>query len=397
MMNRFRDECDLQRRRFCATIALGLATAAEAALLSGCAPGRAGVPVRSPAASDPGDPEVVRSVMTRVADWQLQHPSSEYPTHDWAVAPFWVGLLTFAPLSAAPDVYLEAARANGRRNAWQPGPEPFLADDLAITQSYFLLYALDRDRAEIAPALARFDALLDRPFDEPLEFSHDRSMREWVWCDALFMAPPALALASHATGDPRYVSLMHRLWWKTTDFLYDRAAHLFYRDSRFFGLREQNGARVFWSRGNGWVLGGLARILPYLAADDPGRARLAALFQAMAAKIVTLQRPDGYWRAGLLDPDSWPAPETSGTAFFVYALAWGINAGLLDDARYGAAVRAGWAALTRAVRTDGKLGYVQTPSDRPAATDPDDTEPYGTGAFLLAGSEVYRLALHARR
>ena len=397
MMNRFRDECDLQRRRFCATIALGLATAAEAALLSGCAPGRAGVPVRSPAASDPGDPEVVRSVMTRVADWQLQHPSSEYPTHDWAVAPFWVGLLTFAPLSAAPDVYLEAARANGRRNAWQPGPEPFLADDLAITQSYFLLYALDRDRAEIAPALARFDALLDRPFDEPLEFSHDRSMREWVWCDALFMAPPALALASHATGDPRYVSLMHRLWWKTTDFLYDRDAHLFYRDSRFFGLREQNGARVFWSRGNGWVLGGLARILPYLAADDPGRARLAALFQAMAAKIVTLQRPDGYWRAGLLDPDSWPAPETSGTAFFVYALAWGINAGLLDDARYGAAVRAGWAALTRAVRTDGKLGYVQTPSDRPAATDPDDTEPYGTGAFLLAGSEVYRLALHARR
>jgi rhamnogalacturonyl hydrolase YesR len=222
-------------------------------------------------------------------------------------------------------------------------------------------------------------------------------MREWVWCDALFMAPPALALASHATGDPRYVSLMHRLWWKTTDFLYDRAAHLFYRDSRFFGLREQNGARVFWSRGNGWVLGGLARILPYLAADDPGRARLAALFQAMAAKIVTLQRPDGYWRAGLLDPDSWPAPETSGTAFFVYALAWGINAGLLDDARYGAAVRAGWVALTRSVRADGKLGYVQTPSDRPAATDPDDTEPYGTGAFLLAGSEVYRLALHARR
>ena len=397
MMNRFRDECDLQRRRFCATIALGLATAAEAVLLSGCAPGRAGVPVRSPAASDPGDPEAVRSVMTRVADWQLQHPSSEYPTHDWAVAPFWVGLLTFAPLSAAPDVYLEAARANGRRNAWQPGPEPFLADDLAITQSYFLLYALDRDRAEIAPALARFDALLDRPFDEPLEFSHDRSMREWVWCDALFMAPPALALASHATGDPRYVSLMHRLWWKTTDFLYDRAAHLFYRDSRFFGLREQNGARVFWSRGNGWVLGGLARILPYLAADDPGRARLAALFQAMAAKIVTLQRPDGYWRAGLLDPDSWPAPETSGTAFFVYALAWGINAGLLDDARYGAAVRAGWAALTRAVRTDGKLGYVQTPSDRPAATDPDDTEPYGTGAFLLAGSEVYQLAMRAGR
>ena len=382
------------RRRFCATLALGLAGAVVEASLFGCSPSRPPRPVQS---APSVDPEAVRSAMTRVADWQLQHPSSEYPTHDWAVAPFWVGLLTFAPLAKTPDVYLEAARANGRRNAWQPGPEPFLADDLAIAQSYLLLYLVDRDRLEIAPTLARFDALLGQPFDEPLEFSHDRSMREWVWCDALFMAPPALALASHATGDRRYAALMHRLWWKTTDFLYDRDRHLFYRDSRFFPLRERNGEPVFWSRGNGWVIGGLARILPYLPADDPGRARLTALFQAMAAKIATLQGPDGYWRAGLLDPDSWPAPETSGTAFFVYALAWGINAGLLEEARYGAAVRSGWAALARAVQPDGKLGYVQSPNDRPAVAGPDDTEPYGTGAFLLAGSEVYRLAVRAWR
>ena len=395
MMNRFREDGDRQRRWFCGTIALGLAGAAGAGLFSGCATAVPGAP---PSASSAGiDGEAVRSAMTRVADWQLRHPSSAYPTHDWAVAPFWIGLLAFAPVSGTPEVYREAARANARRNAWQPGPEPFLADDLAITQSYFLLYAVDRDPAEIAPSLARFDALLTQPFDEPLEFSHDRSMREWVWCDALFMAPPALTLASHATGDPRYAALMHRRWWKTTDFLYDRTAHLFYRDSRFFGMRERNGAPVFWSRGNGWVLGGLARILTYLPANDPGRARLVALFQAMAAKIVTLQRSDGYWPAGLLDPDSWPAPETSGTAFFVYALAWGINAGLLDESRYGAVVRRGWAALAGAVRPDGRLGYVQSPNDRPAATDPDDTEPYGTGAFLLAGTEVYRLALRAGR
>jgi len=49
------------------------------------------------------------------------------------------------------------------------------------------------------------------------------------------------------------------------------------------------------------------------------------------------------------------------------------------------------------VQPDGKLGYVQRPGDRPADTGPGDTEPYGTGAFLLAGSEVYRLAVHAGR
>jgi unsaturated rhamnogalacturonyl hydrolase len=366
---------------------------AEGMLLLGCSsPGRHGSTIGSVSASV--EPEAVRSAMTRVADSQLERLAG-YPPDDWVVAPFWVGLLTFAPLSRTPARYLESARANGRRNGWQPGPEPFLADDLAITQSYFLLYAVDRDRAEIAPALVRFDALLGQRFDEPLEFSHDTALREWVWCDALFMAPPALALASHATGDPRYRELMQRLWWKTTDFLYDRETQLYYRDSRFFGQRERNGAKVFWSRGNGWVLAGLARVLQYLPPGDPGRGRFEALFRAMAAKVAALQRPDGYWRASLLDPDSWPTPETSGTAFFTYALAWGVNEGLLERRRYESAVRKGWDALVRAVQPDGRLGYVQRPDDRPAGAEPDHTEPYGTGAFLLAGSEVYRLAVRA--
>ena len=143
------------------------------------------------------------------------------------------------------------------------------------------------------------------------------------------------------------------------------------------------------------MLAGLARVLQYFPADDPGRGRFEALFRAMAAKVAALQQPDGYWRASLLDPDSWPTPETSGTAFFTYALAWGVNEGLLERRRYESAVRTGWDALVRAVQPDGRLGYVQRPDDRPAGAEPDHTEPYGTGAFLLAGSEVYRLAVRA--
>ena len=83
------------------------------------------------------------------------------------------------------------------------------------------------------------------------------------------------------------------------------------------------------------------------------------------------------------------------TAFFTYALAWGVNEGLLEQGRYDSAVRRGWAALVRAVQPNGRLGYVQRPGDRPAGAEPDHTEPYGTGAFLLAGSEVYRRAVRA--
>ena len=348
----------------------------------------------SVALSGSAQPEAVLRAMAVVTDWQLAHPSEHEP-YEWHVAPFWAGIVTFAPLSTSPEKYLEAARANGERNAWQPGPSPFFADDHAITQSYFMLYAVDRDPKLIAPALARFDDMLRQPFDESLEFSHETADREWLWCDALFMSPPALALATSATGDRRYADLMSRLWWKTTGYLYDRDEHLYYRDSRFFDRRERNGTKVFWSRGNGWVLAGLARVLQYLPKDYPERPRFVALFEEMAKKVAKLQGPDGYWRASLLDPDSWPAPETSGTAFFTYALAWGVNEGLLDRGEYEPVVRRGWSALVRAVRPDGTLGYVQSPGDSPGDTGPDHTEIYGTGAFLLAGSEVHRLAARA--
>ena len=332
------------------------------------------------------------AVMTAAADWQLASPS-QHPRYDWTQAPFWIGLTAFAPLSRDPQRYLSAIRRNGEENRWRPGPRPLHADDHAITQSYFLLERIQKDRAIIQPALRTFDAVVLYPFNESLEFvDYEKTSREWVWCDALFMSPPALAMAAKATGNRRYLDVMNRLWWKTTDYLYDKDEHLFYRDSRFFAQRAPNGRKIFWSRGNGWVLAGLARVLQEMPADYPERGRYVTLFREMATKIGTLQQSDGYWRTSLLDPDSHPRPETSGTAFYVYALAWGINEHLLDRATYEPIVRRGWAALVRAVHPNGMLGYVQRIGDQPGNTSESGTEIYGVGALLLAGSEVYRLA-----
>jgi unsaturated rhamnogalacturonyl hydrolase len=346
---------------------------------------------RATSLSDTVEPLAVLRAMTVVADWQLEHPSA-HPPYGWQQAPFWAGLYEFALLSGDRQRYVDAIRRHGERTQWQPGPRPLHADDHAITQSYFLLYRLERDRRMIEPALTRFEEVLQGTFAESLEFSREKMSREWVWCDALFMSPPALALATSSTGDRRYADLLTRLWWKTTDYLYDTHERLFYRDSRFFDQRELSGQKVFWSRGNAWVLAGLARVLQYLPPDDAGRPRYVALFQEMAHRIASLQGHDGYWRASLLDPDSRPMPETSGTGLFTYALAWGVNEGLLGRSPYEHTVRRGWSALVRAVQPSGMLGYVQRVAAAPGDTGPDQTEIYGAGAFLLAGSEVYHLA-----
>jgi unsaturated rhamnogalacturonyl hydrolase len=177
----------------------------------------------------------------------------------------------------------------------------------------------------------------------------------------------------------------------TTDFLYDKTEHLYFRDSSYFDRREANGRKVFWSRGNGWVFAGLVRVLEAMPADAPQRPRYVQLYRDMAAKLITIQQPDGLWRSSLLDPNAWPAKETSGTGFFCYGLAWGINHGLLDQAVYRPAVVKAWQGLVGCVHDDGMLGSVQPIGAAPDKVSPDLTENYGAGAFLLAGSEMLKM------
>ena len=331
----------------------------------------------------------VLKVMTAAADWQLANPSTHAP-YDWTQAAFYTGVMALAEVSHDAR-YVDAMRAMGEKNAWRPGLRPGHADDYAVIATYAKLFEKDRDKRMLAPALALFNFLASRPYDEPLTWGNAIETRELAWCDALFMGPPALAAVTRATGDPKYLDLANRLWWKTTGYLYDETEHLYYRDSRFFDQREPNGRKVFWSRGNGWVLAGLARMLRDMPQEHPDRARYLTLFREMAAAIVAVQSADGFWRSSLLDAASRPNAESSGSGFFVFGLAWGVNEGVLDRTKFEPAVRRGWTALVSAVHPNGMVGWVQPIGYEPGATTADTTEVYGVGALLLAGSEVLRV------
>ncbi|MGC3989119.1 MAG: glycoside hydrolase family 88 protein, partial [Chthoniobacteraceae bacterium] len=185
--------------------------------------------------------------------------------------------------------------------------------------------------------------------------------------------------------------------------------HLYSRDKRFMpdlpgfqallveksGTKvpclEKNGRKMFWSRGNSWVLAGLARLMDDLPAHDPGRRKFAHRFQELAARILELQPTDGLWRMGLLDPEAYPHGEASGTAFFTFAFAWGIEHHLLDRTTYLPALEKSWAALLAVQKPDGMLGYVQRIGAAPDNLSANDAQEYGTGALLLAGAEWLKL------
>jgi len=353
----------------------------------------------------PGAAARVRDALRRAADWQLANVAYEAPLPDGGTQPVtdteWVRGAFFAGVTAAHRAtgerrFLDAARALAEKNRWQPGPRPRHGDDLCIAQMYVELHRLEPDPARLAPTVARLDAIVaDRRPGPVVGWREDDN---WSWCDALFMAPPTMAMVAEATGDRRYLDAMDASWWETSAFLYDETEHLWYRDGRYppqadgAQPRTSHGAKVFWSRGNGWVLAGLARVLASMPSDYPTRPRYERQMREMAARLVAIQGTDGFWRSSLLDPAEYPAPESSGTAFFAYGLAWGINHGVLDRASYLPAVERAWQALLGALQPSGKLGWVQQIGYDPRSVGPDDSQEYGAGAFLLAGSEILALA-----
>jgi rhamnogalacturonyl hydrolase YesR len=335
----------------------------------------------------------------KLADWQLAHMDVNPRSGDmraWEPAVFWVGMTALADAGAPPRIK-DAIMAMGRANGWRPGEKPYFADDHAIVQSYLWAAAHGGPPQALASAKATFDRIVDKPAVTTLAFAvppegygATECLTRWCWCDALFMAPPALVELSRQTGDPKYRDFAMKEFWATTDFLLDPVEQLYYRDSRFFERRDAQRRKQFWARGNGWVFAGMARIIPLLPKNSPDRVRMEGLFRNMAAKLKTLQKTDGYWAPSLLAAEGSP-PESSGTGFFTYGMAWGVNAGVLPRAEYAPVAKRGWAALERAVQPDGRLGWVQQVSDRPDKVAAQETQYYGVGAFLLAATQIAQL------
>jgi len=343
-------------------------------------------------------PAAISAAMRKVADWQLAQSQQYFTAVDgriWTWGALYSGFMA-ASESLGDPKYLNIMRDMGKTNHWELSLGESDANQRSLAQTYLEIYLLDKQPDELAPTKAALDKILAQP---RAELGTNRRIA-WWWCDALFMDPPAWARMYAATGDTKYIGYLDDEWAKTSTQLYDQQAHLYARDASFVEKKEKNGQKTFWSRGEGWVMAGLARTLEYLPKDDPARATYVRQLQEMSAAVAKIQQPDGLWTAGLLDPAAYNnQPEISGSALMTFGMAWGINNGILDRKTYTPVVTRAWAGMLKHIYADGRLGDIQQTGAAPSTYKPSASYNYGVGGFLLAGSELHKMAegKHAKK
>ncbi|MEO8614680.1 MAG: glycoside hydrolase family 88 protein [Luteolibacter sp.] len=345
----------------------------------------------------------IKSLMDRVMAFQENDYGGEVRM-DWKAGTYYTGVFA-AHLATGEAAYRAAALAWGQAAQWKIGSRPFYADDICMAQTMLDLYLVDRDPLYIQDISRLLEEYFEKKSLTPADVhSHLAPAGEkpmlgrnlWWWCDALYMAPPVLVRMHAATGDQRYLDLLHRLYWDTIEFLFDEKVSLCFRDASFFPPDPATALerdKIFWSRGNGWVFAGLVRVLDYLPINDPFRPRYLELFQKLTRKLVTLQKSDGLWSSWLNRPDLAQDPEVSGSCFFAFGLFAGIKRGWLDRKSYLPLALRAWRGLTCKLDVNGRLGFAQLVDSAPGPVRPESSIDYTQGAFLLAASELYALNL----
>jgi len=350
----------------------------------------------------------VVELIDNVIKWQNEQTDhvEKYTLTNWQFSTHYIGMMKAFKTTKNKN-YQDFLYQVGKNHNWETIADMYHADKIAIGQIYLDLFQQKGGEELIKNIKWVLDANLLRNQPKPdVRYDNNPYKHEWwSWCDALFMAPPTFAKMYQITGELQYLDYAIDHWLITTDYLWDKEENLIYRDDRYFGKKTKSGKKIFWSRGNGWVFGGLVHMLEIIPKNHPKRKLLEEQFQNMANRLLELQEmtSDGLWRSNLLDPGIFAylnrkgdqfiqtteidIPENSGSAFFCYGFLWGINNGLLDRDLFEKPAIAAWEELTKHVNDEGRLGYVQPVGKDPKPYDENSWHEFGTGAFLLAASE----------
>lgn len=337
----------------------------------------------------------IKQSMLDAFEWQQANP--KHALTDWTNGAYYAGV-SQAWKATKNKAYYKGMIAMGDATDWKPGKRWYHADDITICQTYLDVYKKNKKHALLEPTKEVLDHILLDVDEFAWKYPKIECMN-WWWCDALFMGPPVFVKYGVLTGQDIYLKASDKWYKQAYDLLFDQDENLWARDLNYVwdkngNGKKENGKKIFWSRGNGWVFGGLAILLEDMPKDYPNRAFYESIFIKMAAKLKAIQPADGAWRSSLLYPEGHDHGETSGTGFYAFGMAWGIRNGYLKEAAYLPVVKSAWKALVSNQQENGMVGFVQPIGAAPSLqVSKDLSEVYGTGAYLCAGSEILKLKI----
>jgi unsaturated rhamnogalacturonyl hydrolase len=317
----------------------------------------------------------------------------ERPSNIWTRAVYYEGLMSLYQIKAD-KAYYDYAVQWGEKHKWglRDGVGTRNADNQACGQTYIDLYNIDKKPERIKDIKESMDLMMK-----------SGKVDDWTWIDALQMGMPVFAKLGVLYNDNAYYEYMYKMYMHSKNVegggLYNAKDGLWWRDKDFVPpYKEPNGEDCYWSRGNGWVVAALVKTLEIMPKNGPHRDEYLKTYHEMIKALVPIQRADGFWNVSLHDATHFGGKETSGTALFVYGMAWGVNQGILDKKIYTPIIAKAWNAMAKdAVHKNGFLGYMQGTGKEPKDGQPvsytsmPDFEDYGLGCYLLAGAEVYKM------
>lgn len=313
----------------------------------------------------------------------------------WTRAVYYEGLMALYQVDPQKK-FVDYAIDWSEKHKWSPrgAVDTKNADNQCCGQTYIDLYNLDPKPERIENIKKCMDLVIA-----------SEKNSDWTWVDAIQMGMPIFAkLGVIYKDNPQYFEKMYAMYNHTKTIegggLYNTTEHLWWRDKDFVPpYKEPNGANCYWSRGNGWVYAALVRVLSIIPKNAPHRAEYLQTYLEMTKAIAPLQRTDGYWNVSLKDSTHFGGKELTGTALFVYGMAWGINNGVIEKKTYQPIIVKAWNAMAKySLHPEGFLGYVQGTGKEPKDSQPvtythiPDFEDYGLGCYLLAGSELSKLS-----
>ena len=315
------------------------------------------------------------------------------PSSLWTRAVYYEGLMALYGIDPKNE-YIDYTDRWAAFHKWTPrdGTSTRDADNQCCSQTYLDRFVMTGDSAMMRPTMENIRGQMA-----------ETKLGYWTWIDAIQMAMPVYAQMYKITGDKAYIDhAMDMYRWSRNECgggLFNEADGLWWRDADYVPpYKEKDGKQCYWSRGNGWIVVAMARMLDLLPEDEKHRKEYETMLVSMCKALKPLQREDGFWNVSLHDPSNYGGKELSGTAMFIYGMAYGVNHGLLDAAEFSPVIYKAWNAMVKdCLHPNGFLGYVQGTGKEPKEAQPvtydrePDFDDFGLGAFLMAGSEITKM------